>query len=41
MKIRERQRKKQMINDFIRDYIVLPVGMVGLPGLIILHAIFH
>lgn len=39
MKIRERQRRKQMINDIIRDYIVLPIGMLVIPALMILHAI--
>ena len=28
-----------MINDIIRDYVVLPIGMVVIPGLMILHAI--
>lgn len=39
MKIKDRKRRKQMINDFIRDYIVLPIGMLVIPGLMILHAI--
>lgn len=28
-----------MINDIIRDYIVLPIGMLVIPALMILHAI--
>lgn len=39
MKIRDRQRRRQMINDIIRDYVVLPVGMVVIPALVVLHAI--
>ena len=39
MKIRERQKRRALINDFIRDYIVLPIGMVIIPGIMILHAI--
>lgn len=39
MKIRDRQRRKQMINDIIRDYVVLPIGMVVIPALMVLHAI--
>lgn len=41
MKIREVKRRKQIVNDLIRDYIVLPIGMIGIPGLMILHAILH
>ena len=35
----ERQRRKAMINEIIRDYVVLPIGMLVIPGLMILHAI--
>lgn len=38
-RIREVKRRKQAVNDFIRDYIVLPIGMFVIPALMILHAI--
>lgn len=40
-KIRDVQKRKQMINDLIRDYIVLPVCMLIVPGMIFIYAILH